>query len=59
MNKINVLLQCNLDHPDLVYPDSLNSAKYINKHAQRACPMIFWGCGSRSMDAAETPKLSI
>ena len=29
-------LQWNLDYPDLVYPDMLNSANYINMHAQRA-----------------------
>ena len=41
----------------LDYPDKLNSATYINTHAQRAWLMTFWGYGhswSRSLEAAET-----
>ena len=38
----------------LNYPDMLNSAKYINTHAQRTWPMTFWGCGHISSRSLET-----
>ena len=46
-------VQCNLDYPDLVYPEPQLSGyaqanKYTNMHAQSAWPwvMTFWGCGN-------------
>ena len=36
-----ILVQCNLNYPDLVYPDLLETSKYISTHVQRAWPMIY------------------
>ena len=37
-------VQCNLDYPDLVYPDLLPTRKYISTHAHKVWPMIIEGC---------------
>ena len=53
------LIQCNLDYPDLVYPELRLSGlagdqKYITMHAQKAWPMIICGCGHRLSDELQT-----
>ena len=42
----------------LDYPDMLNSAKYINTHAQRAWPMTFWGVATVEWGAWKLQRLT-
>ena len=41
---------------ELLFADMLETCKCITTHAQKACPMIFWGCGYMLSDGLRVYK---